>query len=276
MPNAYLVARAAPHLWEEPILSGTRGAGNIFFSGCTMACCFCQNHQISQEGHGYKLSEEELIQVMLRLQAQGVHNIGLVTADHYLHRLPDTLRKARQAGVFLPFALNTSSYITVEALRALEGLVDIFLPDLKYRDNRYAVQFSRAPRYWETATAAIAEMFRQTGPAVLGADGLLQRGLIVRHLALPGLFFDSRRVLRYLAAAYGDNVYISLMNQYIPLHHADRFQQLSRRLNEKEYDALLDVCDELGIEKGFRQEATIEDEASFVPAFDGTGILPDK
>lgn len=271
-PDAFLVARAAPHLWEEPILSGSRGSGTIFFSGCTMACCFCQNHTISRRRHGKILDENQLAEVMLLLQRQGCHNINLVTADHYLHRLPAVIRTARARGLTIPLALNTSSYVKVESLAKLQGLVDIYLPDLKYFSDDYAERFSSAPAYYAVATAAIAEMVRQCAVPRLSAEGIMQSGVIIRHMALPGLFFDSKKIMRYVRQTYGDQVYFSLMNQYTPMHEAARFPQLTRPLSVLEYDALLDYSDCLGFSLGFTQGEPDEDESFYIPLFDGTGL----
>lgn len=287
VPNDYLVARAAPHLWEEPILSGTHGSGTIFFSGCTMACCFCQNRPISRNAHGTTLTSTELAEIMLNLQDQGCHNINLVTADHYLHRLGETVALAKAQGLHIPIALNTSSYIKSESLKPLTGLIDIYLPDLKYFADRYAVRYSQAPNYFAVATAAIAEMYRQTGPAVV-TDSLMQSGVMIRHLALPTLFFDSKKVIRYIHSTYGNNVYFSLMNQYTPLYDATKHPEINRPLSSHEYESLLDFCDSLDIEFGFSQDALADggdgegglattegrrtnDETFYIPQFDGTG-----
>lgn len=255
-------------MWEEPILSGTSGSGTIFFSGCTMACVFCQNQAISRRPKGKRLSPAELSEVMLRLQAEGCHNINLVTADHYIHKLPEAIRLSRAQGLKIPIALNTSSYIKAESLQRLDGLVEIYLADLKYFHDRYAVAFSRAPGYFGTASAAIAEMYRQRGPFRLNEEGLLQSGLIIRHLALPGLFFDSKKLIHYVYETYGDGVFFSLMNQYTPLNNVTG--QLARKLSEKEYDRLLDEASVFS--HGFCQDEPDEDETFYIPAFDGTGV----
>lgn len=274
VPSTYLIARAAPHYDEEPIISGCKGAGNIFFAGCTLRCLFCQNAKISQERFGFALSEDDLIATMLRLQDQGVENIGLVTADHYLHRLPATLRKAKAQGLTLPIALNTSSYLCVSSLRALEGLIDVYVPDLKYISDVLANKYSRAPHYFSYARQAIEEMFRQVGTPVLTPEGLLARGLLVRHLALPGCGEDSKAVISYLGEHFGTDIYFSLMSQYFPTYQARSCPDLNRRLSQEEYDILLDACDAAGLDRGFRQDLGHEDESQYVPNFDGTGLPP--
>ncbi len=270
-PADLLVVRAAPHLWEEPILSGTKGSGTIFFSGCTMACCFCQNRTISRTARGKLVAPSELADVMLKLEQEGCHNINLVTADHYVEKIVEAAALAKTRGLTIPIALNTSSYLKPESVAKLEGLVDIYLADLKYYEDRYAIRYSSAPQYFETASAAIAEMFRQTGSAIVEA-GLLQKGLVIRHLALPSLFFDSKKVIRYVHETYGNQVYFSLMNQYMPLYGASRFKEINRPLTSREYEGLLDYCDELGIENGFSQGEAEADKAFYIPAFDGTGL----
>lgn len=205
---------------------------------------------------------------MLRLEEEGCHNINLVTADHFIAGLPDAIHRARSGGLRIPIAFNTSSYIKAESLKRLEGLVEIYLPDLKYFDDRYARRFSAAENYFETAAAAIAEMYRQRGPFKLDDKGLLQSGLIIRHLALPGLFYDSKKIIAYVREHYKDKVFFSLMNQYTPMNGVKG--QLARPLSAFEYEKLKALCGDF--EYGFTQSERSDDEKSFIPAFDGTGL----
>ena len=277
VPAQLIAARAGLLQYEEPCLIGSKGSGAVFFSGCNMGCIFCQNHEISGTDPGAALppgkeiTAQELSQAFLRLQEQGAANINLVTPTHYLHQILPALETARRDGLSIPVVYNTSAYEKVEMLRLLDGLVDIYLPDLKYCSEALAVEYSRAPHYFETASAAIAEMVRQCPEPVLDADGQMQRGVIVRHLALPGQAEDSRRILRYLYETYGDQIYISILNQYTPMPAVKKHPLLSRTLTEEEYDQLVDYALALGVENGFIQEGGTASE-SFIPVFDGTGL----
>ena len=270
------VGRAALHQWEEPPISGTRGSGTVFFVHCPLGCVFCQNRAISRRGEGGKVvSVPQLAQTFLKLQEQGAHNINLVTATHYVPSVAQALEQARAYGLAIPVVYNTSGYETVETLRRLDGLVQIYLPDFKYYSSYYAERYSHAPDYFETASAAIAEMVRQAPEAVFEEreDGtvLMKRGVIVRHLMLPGLGMDSRKVLRYLHETYGNRIYISIMNQYTPMRSFESFPELNRRVGRKAYERLVDFAIRIGIENGFIQEGGTAEE-SFVPLWDGTGL----
>lgn len=265
-------ARAALHFWEEPCLSGDRGSGAVFFSGCNLRCVFCQNHDIALGRAGQSISISRLAEIFLELQTKGAHNINLVTPTHFIPQIALALDAARQQGLLLPVVYNTGSYEEPDALRLLEGLVDIYLPDLKYFSPELSQRFSQAPDYFEKAAAALAEMYRQVGPPVFtDENGLLQRGIIVRHLVLPGQTRDSKKILRYLYETYGDNIYISIMNQYTPLSHVAHIPELNRRVTAEEYDRVLHFARQLGISNGFRQEGSAAAE-SFIPAFDGEGL----
>lgn len=265
-------ARAALHFWEEPCLSGYRGSGTVFFSGCNLRCVFCQNHDIALGRAGQSVSVPRLTEIFLELQTKGAHNINLVTPTHFIPQIALALDAARQQGLLLPVVYNTGSYEEPDALRLLEGLVDIYLPDLKYFSPELSKRFSQAPDYFEKAAAALAEMYRQVGPPLFtDENGLLQRGMIVRHLVLPGQTRDSKKILRYLYETYGDNIYISIMNQYTPLPHVAHIPELNRRVTSEEYDRVLHFARRLGISNGFRQEGSAAAE-SFIPAFDGEGL----
>lgn len=253
----YYVARVSLHPWEEPIISGNRGSGTVFFTGCRLHCVFCQNHAISQSHLGTAISENELLDYFFRLEAEGAHNLNLVSASHYAARLAGTLEKAKQRGLGIPIAWNSSGYDKVADLRRLEGLVDIYLPDFKYFSNAVAERYSKVSHYRETAMAALAEMNRQE-PRPLIVDGLMRAGVLVRHLQLPGQYFDSRKILRYLYETYGDSIYLSVMSQYQPMYRAKEYPALNRRLLPLEYEKLLDFAIELGITQAFTQELSTE------------------
>ena len=270
-----MAARAALHFWEEPCISGKAGSGAVFFCGCPLRCVFCQNSLIAEGGAGQAVGVKELSGVFLRLQEQGANNINLVTPTHFVPQIAAALRLAKRDGLRIPVVYNTGSYERVETLRLLDGLVDIYLPDLKYRSSEPAERYSHAPDYFETASSAIAEMVRQVPEAVFEEreDGsvLMKRGVIVRHLMLPGLGMDSRKVLRYLHETYGNRIYISIMNQYTPMRSFESFPELNRRVGRKAYERLVDFAIRIGIENGFIQEGGTAEE-SFVPLWDGTGL----
>lgn len=271
-------ARAALHMWEEPCISGMRGSGAIFFSGCPLRCVYCQNSDIADGGIGKEISADRLAEIMLELQAQGANNINLVTPTHFALHIAKAIDVARVRGLAVPIVYNTSAYESLETLRRLDGLVDVYLPDMKYFSEERAARYSNAPDYPAAAKSAIAEMVRQTGNAVFadgnGAveEGIMLRGVIVRHLLLPDGLEDSKAVVRYLYETYGDSVYISIMNQYTPMPQIGaEFPELARRVTEKEYESLVDYAVSLGIENGFIQEGETALE-SFIPDFDMRGI----
>lgn len=265
-------ARAALHHWEEPCISGTGGSGAVFFSGCNLQCVFCQNHNIAIGKAGQEISTERLAHIFLELQEQGAHNINLVTGTHFIPQICSALRLAKSWGLALPVVYNTGSYEEIETLCLLDGLVDIYLPDLKYYSSELSERYSHAPDYFEKASAALAEMFRQAGRPVLEEDsGLMKRGVIVRHLILPGETKDSKKLLRYLHETYGNDIYVSIMNQYTPLSHVADIPALNRRVTDEEYSRVLNFAERIGIEQGFRQEGETASE-SFIPEFDGAGL----
>lgn len=267
-----MAARASLHYWEEPCISGTSGSGTVFFSGCNLRCVFCQNHNIALGKAGRVIAPEHLAEIFLQLQEQGANNINLVTPTHFLPQIVIALEQAKQQGLHLPIVYNTGSYESPEALRHLEGLVDIYLPDLKYFSPELSTAYSHAPDYFETACAAISEMYRQVGDSVIDEDtGLMQHGMIVRHLLLPGQTKDSKKILRYLHETYGDHIYISIMNQYTPLPQVADIEVLNRTVTPEEYDRVLRFAERIGIERGFRQEGTAASE-SFIPEFDERGL----
>ena len=266
------VARASLHMWEEPCLSGERGSGTVFFCGCSLGCVYCQNRAISRGEAGLDISEERLSEIFLMLQGKGAHNLNLVTAGHYLPQVARALRRAKEEGLEIPVVYNTSSYEKPEALRLLEGLVDIYLPDFKCMDEALALRYCRAADYPARAKEALEEMMRQTGEASFGRDGMMRRGTLVRHLVLPGCTEDSKRVIDYLYRTYGDRIYLSIMSQYTPVDIPEEFPELQRTLTPEEYEEVVDYAIGLGVENGFIQEGGAAEE-SFIPPFDLEGIL---
>lgn len=269
------IARAALHFWEEPPISGERGSGTIFFSACPLKCVYCQNHEISTGGFGIDVAPERLVAIMLELQEQGAHNINLVTATHYAHLLPDAIGEARRRGLSIPIVYNTSGYEREEAVADLADLVDVWLADYKYADADLGRALSHVADYPETAARALSGMCRAVadrGGELVDADGMMQRGVIVRHLVLPGHVDDSRRVLDRIWDVAGD-VPISVMNQYTPNERMRASGgSLSRAVTEDEYELVLDYADDVGFTQMFWQEGGAVDE-SFTPAFDTTGVL---
>lgn len=263
------LARAALHLWEEPCISGTRGSGAVFFSGCVMRCVFCQNHEISAGGKGRDVSVRRLGEIFLDLQRQGAHNINLVNPTHYVPEIIRALDMVKDR-LSIPVVYNSGGYERVETLRALEGYVDIYLPDIKYYSDMPARELSDASGYFETAMAAAAEMLRQTGKPQFAGDGLLQRGVIIRHLVLPYHYHDSVEVIRRVGIRFGKDVLFSLMSQYTPFYKAKDIPGLNRRITTFEYRKALDAVYEAGLE-GFMQERSSAKE-EYTPDFDLTGI----
>lgn len=267
---AVRVARAAPHFWEEPFLSGKNGSGTVFFSGCQLRCVYCQNREISRGKAGKAVTIRQLANLFLSLQEQNVHNLNLVTPDPYLPQIAGALRIAKGEGMTLPVVMNCSGYETVEMLRSMEGLIDIYLPDFKYCSPLLAKKYSAAADYPQVAKAALAEMVRQQPRIRKNRQGMLQKGVVVRHLLLPGHVSDSKRVLAYLHQTYGDRIYLSIMSQYTPFG-LESLPELNRCVTEAEYDELVTFAQQLGIRQAFVQEGSAASE-SFIPAFDGEGV----
>ena len=270
-----MLARAALHFYEEPCISGTRGSGAVFFSGCSLHCIYCQNQEISTGRVGTVISKERLIEIFFELEEAGAHNINLVTPTHYTDVLSETLSKAKARGLSIPFVYNCGGYESVESLKKLDGLVDIYLTDYKYADSVLAAAFSNAPDYPETAFLAIQEMVRQTGPCVFDEAGMLKRGVIVRELLLPGHVRNSKDAVRTIYEAFGDRIFFSLMNQYTPMHKFEKYPELSRKCTRREYERLVDYALGLGIRNAFIQEGGTAKE-SFIPAFDNTGVTEEN
>lgn len=265
-----VVAKAYLHKWEEPCISGYNGSGTVFFSNCNLNCVFCQNHEISQEHTGLEITIERLAEIFINLQEEGAHNINLVTPGHYVPQIIEAIKLAKINGLTLPILYNTNSYENVETIKSLNGYIDVYLPDLKYFSNKYSEKYSNAPKYFMYATKAIKEMYNQVGKNQFNEDDIMIKGVIIRHLMLPGLLFDSKKVMDYIFDTYGDNVYISLMNQYTPMYKAENFKEINRPLKKEHYDALIDYCLNKGIKNAFIQDEGTCSEG-FVPKFDFSG-----
>lgn len=304
------LARAALHFWEEPCISGTNGSGAVFFCGCSLQCVFCQNREIATGQAGIEIPKERLAEIFLELQEQHANNINLVTPGHYAPHIIAAVESARRQGLRIPIVYNTGSYETVDTIRSLEGIVDVYLPDFKYMDAALAEKYSHAKDYPNAAKAAIAEMVRQqpqarfvpelqvgsekadgvrqsaaglnveiqsgtdrgTEPKVQTQIQIMTAGVIVRHLLLPGMLYDSKHILKYLYEQYGNRIYYSLMSQYTPLAHVKDYPELTKRVSEEAYAHLVHYAEQLGITNGFTQEREVAEE-SFIPHFDCEGVL---
>lgn len=288
-------------MWEEPCISGTKGSGTVFFSGCSLHCVYCQNESVANGSVGKEISEERLAEIFLELQEQQADNVNLVTPGHFVPQIKRALDIAKRQGFLLPVVYNTGSYECVDTIRSLEGYVDVYLPDLKYMDEKISAKYSNAPDYFRYAAEAIAEMVRQTGkprfvperivtesietgearwkhvrwmtPEEMEreGEGILVRGTVVRYLLLPGKLSDAKKIVRYLSHTYGNQIYVSLMSQYTPLRQLPDHPELGRKVDKEEYRILVDYAMDQGIEQGFLQEGDVAEE-SFIPKFDGTGI----
>ncbi len=265
-----LGARAALHMWEEPCISGETGSGTVFFSGCPLRCVYCQNYEIARAERGTEVTVERLAEIFMELQDQKAANINLVTPTHYTLEIIEAIQIARSKGLKLPVVYNCSGYEKVETLKLLEGFVDVYLVDYKYEDSTIAMRYSNAPDYPAVVKGALDEMVRQCGLAEFNEEGMMQRGVIVRHLLLPGCLENAKAVVKYVYETYGDKVFLSLMNQYTPLPHVVKWPELNRCVTAEEYEELVDYAIELGVENGFVQEGETAEE-SFIPEFDNEG-----
>lgn len=271
MPAMPMAARAALHYWEEPCISGTEGSGAVFFSGCTLRCVFCQNYEIAAGKAGRLIDGEKLARIFLRLQDQGANNINLVTAGHFLPYMIEAVRLAKRRGLRIPVVYNTGGYEKPQMLKELEGLVDIWLPDYKYRSRELSKKYSHAEDYPLWASRALEEMVRQSGEPVLDSRGMMRSGVIVRHLVLPGCVHDSKDVLEYLWDTYGNRIYVSIMSQYTPLEHVAAYPEIDRRVTKEEYEEVVNYARFLGMDQVYVQEGECAKE-SFIPPFDCEGI----
>ena len=271
MSDRVKISRAALHMWEEPCISADKGSGTVFFSGCNMKCVFCQNKDISHDGFGKEITVEHLADIMLRLQSEGALNINLVTPTHYTLQIIEAVKIARQKGLSLPIVCNTSGYENVRTVKLLKDTVDVWLPDFKYIDNEKAVRYSNAPGYAEIAKRALDEMVSQQGECVFDKDGVIQKGVIVRHLVMPGGVGDAKKITRYLHRRYGDKIYISLMSQYTPCTDLSLYPEIDRKVTAAEYDEVVDFAVDIGVENGFIQDGERASE-SFIPPFNLEGV----
>ncbi len=265
------VARSALHYFEEPSISGSNGSGTIFFSNCNLKCCYCQNKEISTDGFGKEITIERLSEMMLELEEKHANNINLVTPTHYVPSIIEAIKLARSKGLSIPIVYNTSGYESVETLKLLEGYIDIYLTDFKYFDNKLGKYLSKCSNYFEVASKALEEMYRQTGKNKFNDDGLMTKGIIVRCLVLPTKSDDTKKIINYLYKKYQDNIYLSIMNQYTPVNYIKEYPYLNKTISEDEYNDVIDYAIDLGIKNAYMQEGGTCSE-SFIPAFDLEGV----
>lgn len=264
------IARIAPHMWEEPCISGTKGSGTVFFTGCNLKCIFCQNEAISRGRGGKEYSVEELAAAFIGLQSEGVHNINLVTPTHYMPAVCEAISVAKNdsgSPLSIPVVYNCGGYEGPEIIALLNGYVDIFLPDVKYFSSDLSMKYSSAPDYFDHAVASVAEMLKITGKPVFGDDGMMKKGVIVRHLVLPTRTEDSKKILKSLYRHFGNDIIVSIMNQYTPMKHFEDHPELSIPLSASSYEKVLDFAYSVGFENIYSQEGGTVSE-SFIPPFD--------
>ena len=267
--NSIRIARAAKHMWEEPVISGSGGSGTIFFSGCSLGCEFCQNAVLSHENYGAVISPDRLYDIMFELKEQGVHNINLVTADHYIPYILPALKSAKSDGLGIPIVLNTSSYLCLETLKMLDGIVDIYLADFKFSGSAAAMKYCSAPDYPDVAKAAIAHMVKTAGAPVI-EDGIMKSGVITRVLVLPGNLIDAKAGIKYLYKTYADDIFISVMGQYVPMPRCSH-RELRNPLSQASYMSVVRYAQSLGIENGVVQGAGA-DSRIYIPKFNCEGV----
>lgn len=263
--NKIKLAYYSLHMWEEPIISGDNGSGTIFFSNCNLRCLYCQNKKISIDGYGKLISNKRLKDIMLELQDKGAHNINLVTPTHYVPNIISVLKRIKNKELKIPVVYNTSSYECVGTIMACRNLVDIYLADLRYFDDKLGEKYSLCSNYFENATMAIDEMYRQVGSCEFNDNGLLKKGLVVRVLIIPGHIDDSKKIIKYLYKTYGDDIFISIMNQYTPINKC-KYSNLNRKVTDEEYDSVVEYALSLGVTNAFVQEGEAASE-SFIPEF---------
>ena len=265
-PEDMVIARYSRHMWEEPVISGDKGSGTIFFSYCNMRCCFCQNYELSELHKGKVVSIEEFVKITLDLQENGVYNINLVTPTMFVPKIIEGIKLARDKGLVLPIVYNTSGYENVNTIKMLDGYVDIYLPDLKYFDSVLGEKYSNVKDYFKYASMAIDEMVKQVGKVKFDDNRMMKRGVIVRHLLLPGCIEDSKKIIKYLYDKYHDEIIISIMSQYTPVRKS-KYKELNRTVTELEYDELVNYAYDLGVRNAFIQEGE-SNKLSFIPNFD--------
>lgn len=270
--NELRVGRASLHMWEEPCISGSKGSGTVFFSGCTLRCIYCQNFCLSRGEEGVSISTERLAEIFLELEKKGAHNINLVTGEHFAPHIRDAIKMAKKEGLQVPVVFNCGGYTSMEVLELLDGFIDIYLADFKYMDDDYSEKYSGVKNYSAVCRTAVKEMVRQQPKCVFDEDGIMKKGVIIRHLCLPGLRKDSEKIIKYLFENYGHKIFFSIMNQYTPNNNEKLPHELRRRLNEKEYDNITEYAVMLGIENAYVQEEGTAEE-SFIPEFNGFGVI---
>lgn len=264
-------ALASVHLWEEPPISGKNGSGTIFFSGCNLRCVFCQNYSISSENYGKTISSERLSEIMLEEQAMGVHNINLVTGTHFIPSIIEAVQKAKNSGLTIPIVYNSGGYEKPETLKMLEGIVDIYLPDIKYFSSELSLKYSGASDYFLYASEAVMEMYRQTGKNTFDDSGILKKGVIIRHMILPSHKDDSYKILDWIRDNIGTEAWVSLLSQYTPAHNSDKYKEINRKIMSLEYTRVIDHFFNIGLKNGYMQEKTSA-ENKYTPTFDLSGL----
>jgi len=261
------ISKVSTHMWEEPCISGTKGSATIFFTGCNLRCVFCQNYKISrEEAQGTEITEQDLADIFISKQKEGVHNINLVSPTPYIKYIKKAIIIAKQNGLDIPIVYNSNGYENVESIKELDGLIDVYLPDFKYADNNIAKKYSSAINYKENAVKVIKEMYRQVGNARFNEAGIIQKGIIIRHLILPNNVENSKLVLEEIANNFDKKIYVSLMGQYIPQDKSLEYEELNRKITKEEYDEVIDYFFELGLENGFVQELESASE-DYIPEF---------
>ena len=265
------IALASIHNFEEPCISGENGSGTVFFSHCNLNCVFCQNYEISQLGKGREISVEELAEIFIKQQNKKVHNINLVTPTMYIYQIIEAIKIAKSKGLKIPIVYNSNGYENVEALKHLEGYIDIYLPDLKYSDDEIAYKYSNIKNYFENAVQAIKEMYNQVGTPIIDENGIMKKGLMIRHLVLPNQLQNSKNVLKWINDNMDKKVFVSVMAQYFPIHKAKNFQEINRKLTKEEYNEIEQYLYTLDLENGYIQELG-EHEEEYVPDFSNFSI----
>ncbi len=266
LSNKIKIALVSLHNFEEPCISGENGSGTVFFSSCNLNCVFCQNYEISQLGNGKEISIEELADIFIKQQNNNAENINLVTPTMYIYHIIEAIKIARNKGLKIPIVYNSNGYENVEALKKLEGYIDIYLPDLKYSNNEIAYKYSNIKNYFENATLAIKEMYRQVGAPVLDENGMMKRGLMIRHLILPNQLENSKGVLKWISENLDNSIYVSVMAQYFPTYKAKEFSEISRKLTKEEYETIEQYLYSLNLDNGYIQELGTHEE-EYVPNF---------
>ena len=266
LPKLALVSK---HMWEEPCISGENGSGTIFFSGCNFYCVFCQNYKISQENYGKEICVERLAEIFLEQQTRGVNNLNLVSPTPYVPMIIEALKIAKSRGLNIPVVYNTNGYDSIETIKMLEGYVDVYLPDLKYFDDEVGMKYSKCPNYFKVASDAILEMYKQVGEAKFDENGIIKKGVIIRHLILPGHIMQTKKILNWIKENLTKDIYISIMAQYFPTYKAKKDNIINRKISEREYNFVLNLIEEF--ENGYIQELGSHEE-EYVPNFDLSGI----